>query len=152
MYGILIGDDERIASWAFTHFQRIPVTYNRVLGIVDNDDGVLVGAILFTNYNGYNVELRYYGPWTLTLGIVRVISKIVVHEFNASRMTVLTSKKNKRLMRSLQRFGFKLEGVQRCQYGIRDCSRNTAVRFVAFRDQIERVAGVPQAEVQKQQG
>ena len=139
--GLLIGDDERVAAWAFAAFQRYPTKVDRCLGIVGPDKN-LIGAILLQNFNGTNIELSYYGPRTLSLGIVRAIGKIVSLEFNAARLTVVTSKKNKRLMRALQRLGFHLEGAQRRYFGHRDCSRNVGVRFVLFREEIDRIARI----------
>ena len=139
--GLLLGDDARVAAWAFDVFQRYPTVVNRALGVLDHNKN-LVGAILLQNFNGTNIELSYYGPRTLSAGIARSIAKIVALEFNAARCTVVTSKKNKRLMRVLQRFGFCLEGSQRCYFGHRDCSRNTGIRFVLFRDKIDKMARI----------
>src|SRR3974377_1654869 len=125
-YGLVIDDDNRVAAWVHATYQVFPIPCNRALGIV-MEDGTLVGGVLLQNYNGVNIELSYYGPWTLTLGICRVIARVTVLEFNVARCTIITSKKNRRLMRSLQRFGWRLEGVQRCFYGKEDCNRNTGV-------------------------
>lgn len=138
-FGLLVGNDSEVADWAFSTYSLYPTRVDRGLGIV-NEEMCVVGAILLQNFNGTNVELSYYGPNTLSVGIVRAIARIIIGEFNASRLTVVTSKKNKRLLRSIQRFGFKFEGIQRCYYGARDCTRNTGVRFVMFREDLERVA------------
>ena len=138
-YGLIIGNDSVIAQWAFTQFNLYPMPFNRVLGIIDKDQKV-VGAILLQNYNGVNIELSYYGPRTLTVGIARAIARLALGQFNVARATVVTSKRNRRLMQSLLRFGFKLEGVQRCFYGPEDNKKNTGVRFVMFRDRIEKIA------------
>ena len=137
--GLIIGEDEKVAAWAFSSFSLIPTHINMGLGIVDASPK-LVGAVLFQNFNGTNIELSYYGPRTLSPGIVRTIARIVSLEFNAARVTVITSKKNKRLMRALQRFGFRLEGSQRRYFGKRDCSRSTGVRFVMFREEVDKIA------------
>lgn len=150
-YGLLIGDDVAVASWAFTSYGRYPAPVNRALGIV-GPDKVLKGAILFQNFNGTNIEMSYYGEWTVSLGIVRVMARVVVTEFNAARLTVVTTKKNRRLMRSLQKFGFKLEGVQRRYYGHRDCSRNTGVRFVLFREEIDKLARIQNLVLEHNKG
>ena len=139
-YGLVIDDDNRVAAWIYAKYNLFKMPINRALGIVETD-GTLVGGIILQNYNGINIELSYYGPYTLTPGIVRSIARIGIAEFNVGRATVITSKKNKRLMRSLQRFGWRLEGTQRCFYGQQDCTRNTGVRFVMFREQIDRIAG-----------
>lgn len=137
--GLLIGKDELVAAWAFAKWGLHPTKVDRGFGVVTKD-GIIRGAILLQNFNGTNIELSYYGPRTLSLGIVRSIARVIVAEFNAARVTVVTSKKNRRLMRSLQRWGFRLEGAQRRYYGHRDCARSTGVRFVMFREEIDKIA------------
>lgn len=142
MRGLLVGEDKLIAGWAFKNFNIAPYPVDRAVGIVDQD-GKLLGAALFHFCTGYNVELSYYGPRTLTVGIVHILATITAEMFNASRCTVVTSKRNRRLMKSLVKLGFRLEGTQRCYFGHKDNARNTGVRFVMFRDRINQLAGLP---------
>lgn len=144
--GLLLDCDQHVVKWIHSVQQwPIELQCNRAIGIVDKE-GKLCGAILFHFYNGYNVELSYYGANTLSPGIIRFIVKFALNIFNVSRLTVSVSKRKRRLMQSLQRLGFKLEGAQRCYYGHRDCNRNTAVRFVMFRDRLEQLAGIVKKE------
>lgn len=137
--GLLIGEDQGVARWAYTTFNIYAAPVDRAIGIVSSE-GKLVGAALFQNFNGNNVELSYYGVRTLSLGVVRALARVAVGVFDVSRATVVTSKRNKRLMRALLKIGFKLEGVQRCYYGREDNARNTGVRFVMFRDRLSSLA------------
>ncbi len=139
---LLIGEDAAVSEWAFKTFNLYKTPVNRAIGII-SPNGKIIGAILWQNYNGSNVELSYYGPKTWTLGILRTIMKITAVYFNASRLTAVTSKRNKKLMRGMIKLGWKLEGVQRCYYGDRDITRNTGVRFVMFRDRINYIARLP---------
>jgi RimJ/RimL family protein N-acetyltransferase len=139
MHGLLIGEDEAVSAWAFSTFNIFKAPVNRSIGIVD-DKGKLRGAILFQNFNGVNVEVSYYGPKTLTYGIVKCIARIAILEFNAGRLTAVTSKRNKSFMRGLLKIGFKYEGTQRCYYGHTDVNNNTGVRFVMFRSDLEKLA------------
>lgn len=145
MKGLLLGDDARVAAWAFRTYQFRPTPFNSAIGVVDSD-GKLIGAGLYQNFNGSNVEGSYYGRQTLTAGIVRALVKGAL-AFDPSRLTVVTSKKNRRLIRALQRIGFRLEGAQRRYYGHRDCARNTGVRLVMFREEMDRVAGTSKATI-----
>jgi RimJ/RimL family protein N-acetyltransferase len=138
-YGLLVDNDQRIADWTYKTFNIFPQPVNKALGIVDST-GCLKGGCLFQNFNGVNLELSYYGPSTLTPGIIRVIARVAIGHFNAARLTVVTSRRNKRLIRSLIKIGFKLEGIQRCFYGHEDNKKNTGVRLVAFRNELSRVA------------
>ena len=136
--GLLFGQDEKVANWFFESIKRPKLKYDGCLGIIR--DGNLEGAVFYSNWNGSNIELSYFGHRTLTLGILRSIFAFAVKEFDIARLTVITSKRNRQFMRSLQKIGFKLEGAQRCHYGSRDCNRNTGIRFVMFREGIERIA------------
>jgi len=137
--GLLIDADVEVASWTYKAYNIYPQPINKAFGII-NDDGSLIGGILFQNFNGINIELSYYGQNTLTPGIVRIIARTTLEFFNASRLTVVTSSRNKRLIRSLIKIGFKLEGVSRCFYGHEDTKANTAVRLAAFKPELEKVA------------
>lgn len=139
MRGLVIDRDEVVAKWAYTEYNLHEMPVDRAVGIIDGR-GYLVGAALFHNFNGANVELSYYGPNTLTSNIARALARIAVGIFNVARLTVVTSKRNKRLIRGLLKLGFRLEGTQRCFYGHDDNTRNTGVRLAAFRDRIECVA------------
>jgi len=137
--GILVDQDHYVASWAYETFKGMAHNVDKALGIVDSK-GTIVGAALFQNFNGANVELSYYGPRTLTSGIVRIIARMALGHFNASRLTVVTSQRNKRLIKACLKIGFRLEGIQRCFYGHDDNKKNTGVRLVAFRDALSKVA------------
>jgi RimJ/RimL family protein N-acetyltransferase len=139
--GLLMDCDEAVARWFFASFKSKNYSYDRAIGVVD-DKGSLIGAILFQNWNGPNVELSYFGRNTLTLGIIRCIARYALATFDLARLTVITSKRNRQFMKALQRIGFKVEGAQRCYYGKRDSNRNTGVRFVAFREDIEKIAKI----------
>jgi len=139
--GLLIGHDKEVTEWVRNSFRLFPMHLNRAIGVI-GIDGSLVGAILFSNYNSVNVDLSYYGPKTVSLGVCRSIARIALGEFNAARVSAVTSKRNKRLIWGLQKVGFKIEGAQRCYYGHKDCTRNTGIRLVMFRDKIEAMAGL----------
>ena len=146
--GLLLDCDEQVATWLFTSMGMPAYKYDRAIGLVDKA-GKLIGGVLFQSWNGANVELSYFGKKTITLGIVRCLAQYILLNFDLARLTVVTSKRNRQFMKGLQKIGFKIEGMQRCFYGKRDCNRNVGVRFVAFRETIEKVAKFP-AEVTQQ--
>lgn len=136
--GLLLDCDQQVAAWAFQAYNRFPMHVNRALGIIDN--GQLVGAVLFTNYNSVDAELSYYGKNTISLGIIRVVAKIALYELRLARCTVIVPKRPSFLLKKLTKFGFRYEGVQRRHYGPTDASRFTGCRFVVFREDMERLA------------
>ena len=136
--GLLFDCDEQVAAFIFQNYFYKPMKFDKAVGIVL--DNKLVGGILFQGYNGFNVELSYYGKKTLTPGVVRCLARYGITTFNLSRVTVNVSKRSKQLIRSLLKIGFVIEGRQHRFYGQRDCNRNIAIRFVMFREQIEVLA------------
>src|SRR5271170_6237073 len=124
--GVLIGSDDQVAQHFLLPRGQTFFKFDRAVGLIK--DGKLVGTVLFHGWNGANVEISYYGVHTMTAGIIRFLARFAINEFKPSRLTAITSKRNKRFIRSLQRLGFKLEGAQRCYYGADDCNRNTGVR------------------------
>ena len=140
--GLLFDCDNTVANWAFDLFKLPKTKIDRALGVVDQE-GKIIGAFLFQSWNGFNVELSYYGQNALTPGIIRCIAKFAVVALGVTRLTVHTSKRNRKLMHVFHRLGFRLEGTQRVFYGRRDCARNTSVRFVMFRDRLEQLALIP---------
>jgi RimJ/RimL family protein N-acetyltransferase len=143
MHGLLHNADDAVAHWAFQAFRLAPSKFDMAVGIV-SPEGALAGAILFQAYNGHNVEVSYYGPHTMTPGIIRTITQIAIQHFGASRLTAVTSKRNKRFMRGLLKLGFVLEGHMHRYYGDRDCPRNTGVRLVMWRERLEQIARLTQ--------
>lgn len=136
--GLLLHNDAVVAEYLFKSHVRPRMQYDAAIGILDN--GTLVGGILLQSWNGFNVEVSYYGHGTVTYGIIRCLARILITGFNPSRITLTVNRKNKRVMRGLRKLGFAVEGTQRRFYGDQDINRNTGVRFVMFREQIEYLA------------
>lgn len=139
---MLFDHDQAVANWLFASYGQKRYSYDRCLGLLR--DGTLCGAVLFHNWNGANVEVSYYGKNTMTPGVIRCIGQYVLSTFDPSRLTAHVPKRSKHYIKGLQRLGFRVEGVQRCYYGKRDCLRNTAIRLVMFRPEIETVARIEQ--------
>ena len=138
MKGLLLDCDALVTAWAFQTYHRTSMHVDRAVGIVDQH--MLVGAVLFTNYNSLNAELSYYGKDTITVGIIRALARIALYELRLSRCTVIVPKRPSYLLKKLSKFGFKYEGVQRRHYGYTDCPRHTGCRFVIFREDLEKLA------------
>ena len=137
---LVLGADQFVADWITKKMQwGACFGYDRCLGVIDEDKN-LKGAIFIAGYNGADIQFSYYGENTLRPWIVKFLAKFIIQEFDPSRVTFIVTKRNKRLIRSLQRFGCKLEGVQHCYYGKQDCNRNTGVRLVMFRNRLDQLA------------
>jgi RimJ/RimL family protein N-acetyltransferase len=139
--GLVLDNDDFVAASFLEPRGQTFFKYDRAIGLLDH--GELVGAVLLHGWNGSNLEISYCGKSTMTVGVVRFLASYILTEFDPARLTAVTSKRNRHLIKFLQYLGFKLEGVQRCYYGKKDNNRNAGVRLVAFRDSIERVARLP---------
>lgn len=136
--GLLFGADHHVAVWAWRTFNRRAMSIDRAVGIVA--DGQIIGAAIWQNFNGHNVDLSYYGPYTLTVGIVRNLACFTLDQFDPSRVTVMTAKTNKHIAQFLQHIGAQYEGVSRCYYGSSGRAA-TAMRYAMKRKLIEKLAG-----------
>jgi hypothetical protein len=140
--GLLLNNDAMVAEYLFKYHVTPRMNYDAAIGILT--DGILAGGVLLQSWNGFNVELSYYGRGTLTHGVIRCLARIVVSGLNPSRVTVTVNRKNRMLMRGVRKLGFVLEGTQRRFYGDQDINRNIGVRFVMFRERLEALAQLGQ--------
>lgn len=135
--GLLLDADGFVAAWAFQSTNRVAMKVDRAVGIIE--DSNIVGAALFTSHNGFNAELSYYGKNTFTVGIVRGLVRIALYELRLARCTVIVPKRPAYLLKKLPKFGFRYEGVQHRFYGPTDHPRFTGCRFVAYREDLEKL-------------
>lgn len=136
--GLLLDCDALVTSWAFSTYNKMPMHIDRAIGIVENNQ--IIGAALFSSFNGVNAELSYYGRNTVTVGIIRALARIMLYELRLARCTVIVPKRPSFLLKKLPRFGWRYEGVQRRHYGHTDSPRHIGCRFVLFREDMEKLA------------
>lgn len=134
MKTFIFGHDAEIAQWAFSTFNMRPSHYEMAIGILT--DGKLVGAVLWQAFSGHDIEISYYGPRTMTLGIARTCARIAIDHFGVSRVTARTSRKNKTMTRGIKKIGFEYEGVRRHAYGDQD-----AIMYGLYGKNLARLAG-----------
>ena len=126
--------DAELAAWVRSKFQYSIGGYDMAVGILD--DGALVGCFMFHAYNGHDVELSYFGPNTMDLGITRKIARIAVDELGVSRITVRTARNNKIIKRGIKKLGFEFEGIRKHGYGEYD-----AIMYGLYGRNLARMAG-----------
>lgn len=134
MKQFIYGHDDEVAQWAFSKFATRPVHYEMAIGILDEDG--LVGAIMWHAYRGHDIELSYYGPKTMTLGIARACARIAVDHFKVSRVTARTAKSNKTMTRGIKKIGFEYEGIAHNALGDQD-----QVMYGLYGKNLARLAG-----------
>lgn len=139
MRGLLFGQDAQIVAWAFATFNFKPMPVDLAIGIIE-PDGSPKGAILFHNFNGNDAHLSYYGPHTMTPGIIRAIARAAL-ALGCRRVTVTTAKSNKRFVKAILRLGFTHECARHCFYGPRnDKAEHTGMQMVLMHEKLLRLA------------
>lgn len=136
MSDLLFGHDRAVVDWAMDRFKLNLVNGQWMMAVGILDEGTLVGAALFQEYNGHNVEVSYYGPNTMTLGIVKGLASAAVKALGVERITARTSIRNKKMTRGIKGVGFVYEGIQRKFYGNDD-----AVVYGLYGKNLARLSG-----------
>ena len=134
MKRLLYGCDQEVAQWTQDRFGVQPYKYDMAIGIVENAS--LVGSIMWHAYRGHDIEISYFGPQTMTLGIARQCARIAVDHFGVSRVTARTARSNKTMTRGVKKIGFEYEGISHHGYGDQD-----AVMFGLYGKNLARLAG-----------
>lgn len=134
MKHLIYGCDPEIAKWTFDHFAITPAHYEMAIGIVENN--TLVGSILWQGYRGHDIEISYYGPKTMTLGIARTCAKIAIDHFGVSRVSARTARSNKTMTRGVKKIGFEYEGLVHHGLGDKD-----EVMYGLYGKNLARLAG-----------
>ena len=135
---LMFNQDQAVADWVSKKWGKsIPPWYFAV-GILDKD-GILRGGATFHNFNGSNIELCYYGPKTITKDVFIGLAKFVFGHLNVNRLTICVPRKNKPLIKSATKLGFKVEGVLKHFYG--PYNRDDAIIFglLATHEKIKRL-------------
>ncbi len=138
----ILDNQAAVAAWAFKTADCRPMQYEFCAGIADAA-GELVGAAMFTNFNGCDVEVHFYGPGQLTRRTVRLIMQLAIHLFNAQRLTVRTRKEH--MARGVRKLGAVYEGTIRRLYGPTDGPEDAGEQYAFFRETILKLAGMRDA-------
>lgn len=130
----MLGNDEWIANWTKSKFGFGSGNYDMAIGIIDDEE--LVGSALLHAYNGHDVEVSYYGPKTIDLGVMRKLARLCVDNLGVSRITVRTARNNKTMTRGITKLGFQYEGIRHNAYGEYD-----AIMYGLYGKKLMRLAG-----------
>jgi hypothetical protein len=138
---LVINRDEAVAKWMFAASGCNPVQFNLAIGLAKGMD--LVGGIMFTGYNGSDVEVHFYGPGVLSRRVVRAMMHIAGRALEVNRMTVRTRKPS--MARGVVKLGAVYEGKIRRLYGPTDGDEHAGEQYAFFRETILRLAGQEEA-------
>ena len=135
MKRLIAGHDEQVAAWTFVNFNVTPHKPEMAIAIVEDDQ--IIGSILWEQYTGNNIEISYYGPNTMTLGIARACAKMAMDHWGVSRVTARTSRGNKQMTRGIKGVGFEYEGICHDHYG----KGQDAIMYGLYGHKLARLAG-----------
>jgi hypothetical protein len=128
---VIHGRDAIVGAWLFEVTKTHPMRFDMAVGIVDRDRR-LVGAFMFTGFNGSEAEVHFYGPGTLTRGVWREMMRIAVVILRLNRLIIRTRKPS--MSRGIAKLGAVWEGTQRRVYGPSDSVEHRADCWVMFRE------------------
>ncbi len=109
---ILLAHDAEVAAWVSAKLDAKLGMIWAAIGLLDAA-GTLVGGGVLHNWTRYDIELSYVGR--LTAGMVRALTEAAL-QAGVIRVTLRTARNNS-VRRSVGKFGFAYEGIQRRLYG-----------------------------------
>jgi RimJ/RimL family protein N-acetyltransferase len=134
---LLYGCDAKVAEWAGKQLNTPFVPPFVAIGVVD-DLNAIVGAVIFNDYTGCNIEFTAVGRHAWTREIMQAIYAYPFHQLGVLRVTARTQRSNARVRRILPKLGFVFEGVQKKFYG--KTRADDALVFALFPEITERYA------------
>ncbi len=108
---LLFDDAERVGDWVSQEI-GIPGFVPPYSGVGWlNDEGDMVGGVVFNNFTGPNVEASVAWTGVLTRSVLRIIRQYVFEQHPCRRITIHTRASNAGVIDQARRLGFKPEGV-----------------------------------------
>lgn len=135
--GLLLGQDDRVSAWTWEAFGLVPHHVNTAIGLLKDEE--LVGAALFHNMNGMNVNLSLYSFEGFTPGVIKFLARIALNELKVERVTFHVPEQDRQLRRTLERYGAVLECIMVRFYG-RD-KNSAAAQYALFAEHLIRLCG-----------
>lgn len=82
-------------------------------------ENTIKAASLFTNYNGSNIEMHYFGD-SVSRGNFRTVLNYVFNHLKCNRLTVIPLREDIKSLIALKRLGFLQETILKNYYGVDD--------------------------------
>lgn len=140
---LVLDHDAEIAHWVAGQLGVVFYALRAAIGVIDGSGTLLGGAVLHS-WSKHDMELSYYGPGTLSAGMVRMLAIIAFEDTPVSRVTIRVPKANKPMRLALPKFGFKFEGVQERLYGPR--TRDDGILFGITAERAKRFLAASEGE------
>jgi RimJ/RimL family protein N-acetyltransferase len=113
---LILGQDEAVGAFAA---ERLGVSITppfTSMGIVDDADQ-LIGAIIYNDYNGANIEITVHAPGCLNRRIIRAMAAYPFEQLGVLRLTSRTKRSNRVMCKLFPRLGFVFEATLKHYFG-----------------------------------
>lgn len=120
-----------MAAWAGLRLGKAFVPPYEAWGVT-NKAGQIIGAVVFNDYDGRNVEITVVGKGAWSRGVVREIGKHCFEALNCRRVSFTTRQDNWLVQSLVERMGGIWEGRKRDYYD--DCD---AVFYGILKDEFK---------------
>ena len=109
---IVVDKPEQVAAWASKQLNLHFVQPFAAVGY--EKDGKPVGAVIFNDYTGENIEISIVGGWSRRM--FHDIGDYVFNQLGCQRMTARTAAHKQKVINVMIGAGFRVEGRARCYY------------------------------------
>ena len=133
---LVFGHDATIADWVEKKFGYPLSRWDKAVGVIDKS-GTLVGGAVFRDWNGFNIEIAYYGPNSVTRSVFLGLTKFCFDELKVTRITARTLRQNKIVNQGLPRLGFRFEGVSKRYFG--PYKKHDAINYSLLKSDYDRL-------------
>lgn len=116
---LLFDHDKTVAEWVGSKIGKPfsdPYTAIGTLG----KDGNLTGGAVFTNFTGTAIEISIAGRGVVCRSFWTAAAHYVFEQLKCTRLSIHTSRRNRRIKKMAHKFGFVFEGVSRGLFGKTD--------------------------------
>lgn len=131
---VVLDRDGEVANWAATKLNQPITPPYRAIGFAA--DGELVGATIFNDFNGSNIEITIYGPGCMTREAIRFCFDYAFRQQGVKRITARTRRDNVEMRKLFPRLGFIYEGTAKRYFG--PDKGDDALLFALFPDAAEK--------------
>ena len=113
---MLFGFDSDVAEFVGKNMEREFAPPFTAIGVLDQN-GNLVGGMVFSDYTGSNIEITIYGPGLMSRKVVSQCFDYVFNQLKCSRLTARTRRSNRLMRKLLPRLGFDYEATIKHYFG-----------------------------------
>ena len=121
MYSVILNSTMKegihLSNWYTEKTSQVVYPPFGVIGFMDNQTLDIKGVMVFTNYNGFNIEAHMYMPNCLNRKAIKDILNYIFNTLKCTRLTAIVPRSNKKLLKVMPKLKFVFETVLIRWYG-----------------------------------